>query len=88
MVAVRFRNGLMEHGIHLATCRKASTASDDLMIMRLGRHDQAHDQKFPYLSSFSPSMRILSTTEVTMSAAEDGIVVRRKELIDAFLKLH
>jgi len=78
MAPLRSKKGLIDRGIHLATRRKASTASDDLIMIRSVRPTIRF--LLSYLSSSSSCICILSTMEVTISErAEDGMVVRRKE---------
>lgn len=77
MVVFMSKKGLMEHGIHLVTCRKPSTASANLVMIRPGA---------TYLSSSWSCEHILSRTKVTNSvrAASGMLVVRIEEGVVEF----
>jgi hypothetical protein len=77
MAAFMSKKGLMERGIHRATVRKASTASDDLDIISPGTRQSTAT----YLSVSSSCVSILVRMNVTISVRAAGgmVVVRIKE---------
>ena len=84
-VALRSKKGLIDRGIHLATCQKVSTASVNLIMISPG----TEKKNKTYLSSCTSFKRMLSKTKVTTSEGGCGagsgdwagmMVVGRKEL--------
>ena len=82
MAAFMSKKGLIEHGIHRATCRKVSTASVDLVMISPGMGWPAAT----YLSSSWSCKHILLRTKVTISVRTAGgmVVVRRKDAISTW----
>ena len=88
-VALRSKKGLINRGIHLATCRKVSMASVNLIMISPG----IEKKNKTYLSSCTSFKHMLSKTKLTTSEGGCGagsgdwagmMVVGRKEWISSW----